>query len=355
MKLPPLPPGAAPWRDLILRLAARGFDGWEMADLFAQPQVSFDPAPMKRKLWELYRLQFKADRTRKVQEGLVALGYTPGETDGLAGDNTRRAIKAFQKVHGLEEDGEPSDELLSLILADLALPESRRPSPVKTLVTEPARPQVYSNYLTAARLAEAAEFMAAHRDVLTAAEKRYGVPGEFIVGILRVETHFGRYLGRDRALVTLASMAACLDFDRIEPFLSPERALDDEERAFMAAKAEEKGQWALEELEALLLYARANQMDPLALPGSIYGAIGLGQFMPTNALKFGADGDGDGRVDLFGLADAIHSIGAYFQGHGWEGDMSSLEKQKRVLYEYNRSTPYVNTVLAVAHHLTSRK
>ena len=47
----------------------------------------------------------------------------------------------------------------------------------------------------------------------------------------------------------------------------------------------------------------------MSFVGSIYGAIGISQFMPTNALKFGQDGDGDGRVDLFRHEDAVHSLG----------------------------------------------
>ncbi len=73
--------------------------------------------------------------------------------------------------------------------------------------------------------------------------------------------------------------------------------------------------------------------------------------MPTNALKFGQDGDGDGRVDLFRHEDAVHSLGAYLQGHGWRKTMTRKRKRE-VLHAYNHSQVYVNTVLAVADYLS---
>ena len=55
------------------------------------------------------------------------------------------------------------------------------------------------------------------------------------------------------------------------------------------------GPRALREASALLAYAEQAEADPLALPGSLYGAVGVSQFMPTSALQWGVDGDGDGR------------------------------------------------------------
>lgn len=54
-----------------------------------------------------------------------------------------------------------------------------------------------------------------------------------------------------------------------------------------------------------------DNVPPSHLPGSIYGAVGLCQFMPSNIAVYGADGNGDGRVDLFDTSDAIASLANY--------------------------------------------
>ena len=62
-------------------------------------------------------------------------------------------------------------------------------------------------------------------------------------------------------------------------------------------------------MKYLLKYSRATGVDPLTVPGSIYGAIGLCQFMPSNVSLYGIDGDGSGSIDLFTTPDALDSIG----------------------------------------------
>lgn len=43
--------------------------------------------------------------TREVQMALKKAGYYSGKVDGVKGRNTKRAIKAFQRDHGLAADG----------------------------------------------------------------------------------------------------------------------------------------------------------------------------------------------------------------------------------------------------------
>ena len=339
---------ATKWTPLIHRLALDGFPGQEMADLFAKPDAAFRPQPMRMKLKELFRLQYKAELTREIQKGLLELGYTPGDADGMAGPNTRRAIAAFQKAHRLNPDGQSSEALLWAVKHDLRLPPSRRPKPVVTMTEEPvSRTYLKGGYLQPRQLDENQAFFQKNKTLLLAMEARYGVPAEIAVGIMRVETNLGTYLGTESAFNNLASMALAGDYRIMEPYMT-DQAYNSDENRWLAQTARQRGDWAYAELKALIQYARANRQDPLAIPGSIYGAIGMCQFMPTNALKFGVDGNGDGRVDLFNVADAVFSIGAYFKGHGWQGKLKGDEAQRQVVYKYNLSTPYVNTVLAVA-------
>ena len=41
--------------------------------------------------------------------------------------------------------------------------------------------------------------------------------------------------------------------------------------------------------------------------GARHGELGHTQFLPGNALAYGADANGDGRVDFYNLADALAS------------------------------------------------
>jgi len=159
-------------------------------------------------------------------------------------------------------------------------------------------------------------------------------------------------VGRKSAFNTLASMARCSDLNIIRPYLSG-NALSPRHEDFARRKIGEKSNWAYRELKALIVYAGKAGLDPLQIPGSFYGAIGICQFMPSHATNFGVDADKDGRVDLFSRPDAFHSMANYLKGHGWKARMSR-EKKFKVIRAYNASNTYAHTVLAVADKLTVR-
>lgn len=49
---------------------------------------------------------------RRAQRALADAGYDPGPVDGVMGPRTRRAVRAWQRDHGLEPDGEVTPEFL---------------------------------------------------------------------------------------------------------------------------------------------------------------------------------------------------------------------------------------------------
>ncbi len=104
------------------------------------------------------------------------------------------------------------------------------------------------------------------------------------------------------------------------------------------------------ELKFLLTYLGKNRLDPLSIKGSVEGAIGIPQFLPSNIDHYGQDGDGDGIVDLFNHADAIASIACFLNAHKWK-KARKVEEKKKVLLRYNRSFYYVDTVWALAEKL----
>jgi membrane-bound lytic murein transglycosylase B len=83
-----------------------------------------------------------------------------------------------------------------------------------------------------------------------------------------------------------------------------------------------RGTWGYEELKALIRFSGREGLDPATIKGSYAGAMGIPQFMPSNALTLARDGSKDGKVDLFDHQDAIFSVANYLKHHGWKPGIS---------------------------------
>lgn len=183
-------------------------------------------------------------------------------------------------------------------LAKLVLP----PSPGPAGGTARNWRQYRSRMLDGGRVQGGVSFWAENEQTLARAQSVYGVPAEIIVGIIGVETRYGREMGRYRVLDTLATLA--LDFPAEHPRASARTAFF-------------KG-----ELSAFLRQCHDQNMDPLKARGSYAGAMGIPQFMPSSFMRYAVDFDGDGRIDLVNsVADAIGSVARYFQSFDWKPGM----------------------------------
>ena len=211
---------------------------------------------------------------------------------------------------------------------------------------------VYGGFLKEHVIAQAHSYLRENTELLETIYNKYCVPKEIIVSILLVETHLGDLVGEKRAFNTLASMALSADLEIIRPYL-PQNLINPGNEEFARIICRQKADWAYAELKALLLYADRSGFDPLTFPSSIYGAIGLCQFLPSNIFPYGVDADNDGRIDLFRKADALYSIGNYLREHGWKCAMDK-GSQREVILRYNKSSTYANTVLAVAQKLKNK-
>jgi membrane-bound lytic murein transglycosylase B len=208
---------------------------------------------------------------------------------------------------------------------------------------------VYKSLLKREVIANARSYLEDNRAILENINSRYSVSKEIVVAVLLIETLLGKNVGENYVFNRLASMALCTDLETIRPYLSP-KLITEKNESLARSRCRQKADWAYAELKALIEYTSKSGMDPVNLPGSIYGAIGLCQFMPSKIFSFGVDADEDGRIDLFSKPDALHSIANYLQNHGWKGNMNR-RSQKKVIFSYNHSTVYANTVLAVAEKL----
>lgn len=159
-----------------------------------------------------------------------------------------------------------------------------------------------SRFIDPIRIKAGVRFWQTNAAALEQAEKEFGVPAEIIIGIIGVETIYGRDTGSFRVIDALSTLT--FDFPASHP-----RAA--ERQAFF------KG-----ELEHYLSFTYRTSTDPLSLKGSYAGAMGLPQFMPSSWVKFAIDFDGDGKVDLFNSpADVIGSVANYFKAFKWQPGM----------------------------------
>jgi len=340
---------AGPFDAVKARLVADGVPQADVDAAFANPAVRFTEVPMGQKLFDKYAAKYGSDTVRALQERLIVLGYFFGKPTGRTDFVFRNGVRAFQKSQGLKENGKAGPEVL-----EAARRETRKAPPevqaeLKALA-EKGPPDVYESIFAPERLAEAREFHDANQALLEEVRKAYGVPPAVTTGLLTLETRTGRFLGDDLALNSLASLAACTTAAPVLGAFAGEK-ITPERRAWLDAKAAETAAWAFKELKGLFRYARQNGLDPAAMPGSVMGAIGVSQFMPTSLLHYGRDGDGDGRVDIFNLRDAVHSMGNYLQAHGLSGNLDDEASLRAALFRYNHSQTYVNTIMGLAASL----
>lgn len=148
-------------------------------------------------------------------------------------------------------------------------------------------------FLNDARIQGGRAFYLENRESLERVAAETGVPAEYIVAIIGVETSYGRITGNFRVVDALYTLA--FDHPKRAPFFAGELA------------------------QLFALTAQEPQLDILALKGSYAGAMGMGQFMPSSYRLWAKDGDRDGRRDLLThRPDVFASIANYFVVHGWK-------------------------------------
>lgn len=162
------------------------------------------------------------------------------------------------------------------------------------------------------RIQQGVAFMREHAAALKRAEVEFGVPAEIIVGVIGVETAYGKITGNIRVLDALATQG----------FEHPTRA-----------------EFFFNELVSYLVLCRALGLDLEDIEGSYAGAMGMAQFMPSNYLTLALDYDKNGKLDLWDPDDAIGSIGNY------------LVHYRGPSFTWNRNVPVVFRASADAARL----
>jgi len=166
----------------------------------------------------------------------------------------------------------------------------------------PGRPKNWNAYrarfVEPVRINAGVAFWDKNAEALSRAEAQFGVPAEIIVGIIGVETVYGRNTGNFRVMDAVTTLG----------FAYPN-----------TPNREARMMYFRGELENTLLLARENGIDPFSLLGSYAGAIGWPQFMPGSIRQFAIDFDNDGKIDLRkSQIDAIGSVANFLVKHGWK-------------------------------------
>jgi len=196
-----------------------------------------------------------------------------------------------QELHNIFAETKRLDSVLNLM-------ERQAPSTTKPPASVRPKPngawiRYSQKFIQPDNIQNGVVFWNQYNNALQRAWKTYGVQPEIIVGIIGVETRWGKIMGRTRILDALATLS----------FEYPRRA-----------------EYFTGELETFLLMTRDEGKDPLSLRGSFAGAMGYGQFMPSSFKNYAVDFNGDGHINLWDPVDAIGSIANYFKSHGWEKD-----------------------------------
>ena len=241
---------------------------------------------------------------------LLFLGGPSAQAVDIDNPDVRNFVDSMVSEHGYDRD------TLENVLRQAKIQES-----ILEAIARPAeRTKEWHEYrdifLTDARVKAGAAFWREHSEALGRISGETGVDVEILVGIIGVETYFGRRTGSYRVLDALVTLA----------FEYPPRST-----------------FFRNELEQFLLLVREEEMDAIDATGSYAGAMGRPQFMPSSYRAYAVDSSADGKRDIWtNWADVIGSVANYFVRHGWRMN-DQVVTQARLSKQW-RGDPPENTL-----------
>ena len=153
-------------------------------------------------------------------------------------------------------------------------------------------PEYRKIFVTNKRIAAGVLFAKQHEEIINRAASEMGIPKKILLGILGVETSFGRIQGNYKVVDSLYTLATGY----------PPRS-----------------KFFRSELINLFYLCREEGFSILDIKGSYAGAMGAPQFISSSYRNYAVDGNADGKVDLFNSwDDVLMSIGNYLKKNGWE-------------------------------------
>ncbi len=152
----------------------------------------------------------------------------------------------------------------------------------------------FANYLNLVinkkRITQGQKHVRAYDELFAQVYKKYGVPKNILVAFWGLESNYSETTG----VFPLLDAMVTLSYDK-------------RRREFFTAEL-------LDTLELI-----DNNIIAPDIKGSWAGALGGVQFLPSNLLKYGVDGDGDGKIDLWNNPrDMFLSAGNFLKNIGWK-------------------------------------
>jgi len=215
---------------------------------------------------------------------------------------------------------------------------------------------MYRGFLSKGSMASAERCAAAHASELRSAERLHGVDASVVAAIMHVETHCGKNTGKSMVLHRLARLAMANEPRNVARNLARYSGKTGKIEPELAEQVRSRARYLegifYPQVVATFEIARQEGIAPLALRGSGAGAFGYVQFLPMNYFAFGTDGNGDGRISLYQPADAAASAARFLASYGWKPGIKHAKK-RQIIWHYNRSDAYIDTVLALATNIRS--
>ncbi|WP_202300607.1 lytic murein transglycosylase [Dryocola clanedunensis] len=224
--------------------------------------------------------QPQASSTNSSASTLAAQGRDPAEFPGYV-----EQLKQQAKAQGI------SDATITAAFANVHFVDRVIKSDQNQLEKKVTLDDYLSRVITQAKIDRARELYKQHQAELASVSAQTGVQANYIVALWAMESQFGKIQGKEDIVSALSTLA----FEgRREAFFTKE--------LMASLKIIDQG------------HAAADQ-----LKGSWAGAMGQNQFMPSSYLRYGKDGDGDGKIDIWNnTSDVFASTANYLAKEGWQ-------------------------------------
>lgn len=193
------------------------------------------------------------------------------------------------------------DEALELGISQQTLTALESIEPLERVLeldnSQPEFVQTFTRYIglrvTDNQISRGQTLLQEHSALLEQVRQRHGVQPHYLAAFWAIESNFGRATGGFSVLQALATLA-----------YDPRRA-----------------DFFRKELLTALQIIDDGHISPESMSGSWAGAMGQLQFLPSVFYRYGVDGDGDGRIDIWNsLPDVFHSAANFLANSGWQGD-----------------------------------